>query len=151
MHTDMVTVMDTAGTEGGVKADGPSPGGSPPSSRVTGETRSGDDVEAARDAALPDPTRAEIDSMPGAVLLEFGTDWCGHCRRAQPLIAEALAGNATVRHIKVTDGPGRRLGRTFGVRLWPTLVFLRDGRERTRLVRPPAADEIRRALAAIAT
>jgi len=106
--------------------------------------------EAARDAARPAPTRAELDGMPGAVRVEFGTDWCGHCRRAQPLIADALTGNATVRHIKVNDGPGQRLGRSFGVKLWPTLVFLRDGRERARLVRPPDADEIRRALAAIA-
>jgi thioredoxin 1 len=37
-----------------------------------------------------------------------------------------------VRHVKVEDGSGRRLGRSFGVKLWPTLVFLRDGREVAR-------------------
>jgi thioredoxin 1 len=41
-----------------------------------------------------------------------------------------------VRHVKVEDGSGRRLGRSFGVKLWPTLVFLRDGTERARAVRP---------------
>jgi thioredoxin 1 len=36
----------------------------------------------------------------------------------------------------VEDGSGRRLGRSFAVKLWPTLVFLRDGEEISRLVRP---------------
>ena len=38
--------------------------------------------------------------------------------------------------MRIEDGPGRRLGRSFGVKLWPTFVFLRDGREVARLVRP---------------
>lgn len=96
-----------------------------------------------------DPTRADIDALSGPVLLEFGTDWCGHCRRAQPLIAEALARHPRVRHVRVIDGSGKPLGRSFGVKLWPTLVSLKDGREVARLVRPPTVDDIVRALAAI--
>jgi thioredoxin 1 len=99
---------------------------------------------------VTEPKRSEIDALPGAVMLEFGTSWCGHCRRAQPLIAEALAAHPGITHIKVEDGSGRRLGRSFGVQLWPTLVFLRDGREAARLVRPPSAAEIGKALEAIA-
>ncbi|MEO6361999.1 MAG: thioredoxin family protein, partial [Caldimonas sp.] len=38
--------------------------------------------------------------------------------------------------VKVEDGSGRHLGRTFSVKLWPTLIVLRDGRETARLVRP---------------
>ena len=53
-------------------------------------------------------------------------------------------------HIKVEDGPGQRLGRSFGVKLWPTLVFLKDGREIERLVRPTASGPIEQALARIA-
>ncbi|HUL80128.1 MAG TPA: thioredoxin, partial [Vicinamibacteria bacterium] len=34
------------------------------------------------------------------------------------------------------DGPGRPLGRSFQVRLWPNLVFLRDGRVVRQLARP---------------
>jgi thioredoxin 1 len=83
-----------------------------------------------------EPSRAEIDALPGATLLEFGTPWCGWCRGAQPLIASALQGHAGVRHLKVEDGSGRPLGRSFRVKLWPTLVFLQDGREVSRLVRP---------------
>lgn len=82
------------------------------------------------------PTRAEVDCLPGTTLLEFGTPWCGHCQRAQPLIEQALRRRDDVAHVKVEDGPGQRLGRSFGVKLWPTLVLLRAGQEVARVVRP---------------
>lgn len=93
-----------------------------------------------------EPPRSEIDALEGPAVLEFGTPWCGHCRFAQPLLATALADHPGVRHIKIEDGSGRPLGRSFGVRLWPTLVFLREGREVARLVRPRDAQAIRAAL-----
>jgi thioredoxin 1 len=99
--------------------------------------------------AEKEPTRAEVDALPGATLLEFGSPRCGYCRRTQPLLAEALHDHAGVRHLKIADASGRRLGRSFKVKLWPTLVFLRDGKEVAKLVRPSAADEIRNALEAI--
>jgi len=99
--------------------------------------------------AEAEPKREEVDALPGPTLLEFGSPWCGHCRRAQPLIAEALSAHPDVRHVKVADASGKRLGRSFKVKLWPTLVFLRDGKETAKLVRPGSADEIKRALAQI--
>ncbi|MBS0508984.1 MAG: thioredoxin family protein [Proteobacteria bacterium] len=95
------------------------------------------------------PTREAVDQLRGAAVLEFGTPWCGHCQRAQPLIAQALQGRADVEHIKVEDGPGQGLGRSFHVKLWPTLVFLRNGAEVARLVRPQSAQEIQDTLAAL--
>lgn len=95
------------------------------------------------------PSRADVDALPGPVLLEFGTDWCGHCRAARPAVASALAQHPAVRHVRVEDGPGRALGRSFGVTLWPTLVFLRDGQERERVVRPRDTQRIAPALDAI--
>lgn len=97
----------------------------------------------------PEPARSEVDSWPGPTVLEFGQSWCGYCQAAQPRIAEALVGFPTVRHVKVGDGKGQPLGRSFGVKLWPTLIFLRDGREISRLVRPDDASEICRHLEAI--
>ena len=93
------------------------------------------------------PTRAEVDALPGLTLLEFGTGWCGHCRAAQPGLAEVLAKQPQWRHLKVEDGPGRPLGRSYRVKLWPTLVLLRDGQEVARLVRPTLTNDIRQALA----
>jgi thioredoxin 1 len=97
-----------------------------------------------------EPTRTAVDAMPGPTLLEFGSTWCGHCRAAQPLIAAALAAHPGVRHVKVEDGSGRPLGRSFRVKLWPTLVFLANGQEAARLVRPRDATAIAQALASIA-
>ena len=96
-----------------------------------------------------EPARADIDALAGPTLLEFGSPWCGWCLAAQPRIADALAGHPRVRHLKIADGRGRPLGRSLRVKLWPTLVFLRDGREVERLVRPGGADAIRDALAKI--
>jgi thioredoxin 1 len=96
-----------------------------------------------------EPKREEVDALPGATLIEFGSPWCGHCRRAQPLIAQALAAHPGVRHIKIADASGKRLGRSFTVKLWPTLVFLRDGKEVAKLVRPVEGEEIEAALAQI--
>ena len=99
--------------------------------------------------AAGEPAREEIDALQGPALLEFGSPWCGWCRRAEPLIADALAAHPAVRHIRIADASGRRLGRSFGVKLWPTLVFLRDGKETVRLVRPHGAGAIREALAQV--
>jgi thioredoxin 1 len=96
--------------------------------------------------ASSQPERSAIDAMPGTVALEFGTDWCGFCRAGSPLIAGAVAGFSGVQHIKVEDGSGRPLGRSFRVKLWPTLVVLRDGKEVARVVRPAAEAEVRQAL-----
>ena len=41
-----------------------------------------------------------------------------------------------IKHIDIHDGPGQGLGRSFRVKLWPTLVFLRDGQVVRRAVRP---------------
>jgi len=97
-----------------------------------------------------EPTRAAIDSMRDATVIEFGAPWCGYCRAAQPLIAAAFAEYPNVRHIKIEDGSDRRLGRSFRIKLWPTLIFLRDGEETTRLVRPTDSMAIAQALQEIA-
>ena len=96
-----------------------------------------------------EPSRAQINALAGRVMLEFGTAWCGHCRSAQAHIAAALADHPNVRHIRITDSSGRPLGRSFGVKLWPTLIFLSDGNEIARVVRPREDTAIRHALAQV--
>ena len=95
------------------------------------------------------PSRDDVDRLSGATVIEFGTPWCPHCLRAQPLIESALKGRPDVAHIKVEDGPGQPLGRSFRVKLWPTLVFLKDGQEVARLVRPQGGQDIAEALQAL--
>jgi len=95
------------------------------------------------------PTREQIEARRGPLVLEFVTNWCGHGQVAQPAVAEALAHYGQVERLNVEDGKGRPLGRSFGVKLWPTLIFLKDGVEVTRVVRPTQAEPVRTALKAI--
>lgn len=100
--------------------------------------------------AVDAPERAEIDALPGSLLLEFGVDWCPHCQGAQPAIEAALRDYPDLRHVKVEDGPGRPLGRSFRVKLWPTLILLHDGQEVARVVRPTDVSEVSEILSTIA-
>jgi thioredoxin 1 len=93
----------------------------------------------------PEPRREEIDCLSGPVLLEFGTGWCEFCRAIQGPLESLLASFPQVRHIKVEDGKGRPLGRSFHVKLWPNFVFLRDGRVVMQLARPER-EEVRQGL-----
>ena len=94
--------------------------------------------------------REELDLIQTPVVVSFGAQWCGHCMAAQPFIDSAFAHYPNVQHLKVEDGPGRALGRSFKVKLWPTLIFMVNGIEVSRLVRPVAAADISDALAQIA-
>ena len=87
-------------------------------------------------------TFEQISELPGKVLLEFGAPWCGHCQAASSAINEVVSEHSAMRHIKIYDGKGKRLGRMFKVKLWPTLILLHDGNEVDRLVRPLRSDEV---------
>lgn len=95
------------------------------------------------------PTRDEIDATTGSVALEFGANWCGICRAAKGDLDAALDARPDVERIKVEDGPGLPLGRSFGIKLWPTLVLLADGEEVARVVRPRSRTAVDEALAAL--
>ena len=97
------------------------------------------------------PSPDEVAASEGVLILNFGTDWCGHCQAAAPVIAAGLAQHPDVPHIKVEDGSGRPLGRSFRVKLWPTLIFLKDGKEVARLVRPSDEAAVHEALEQTAT
>lgn len=104
-----------------------------------------------RNYAEQEPARSEVDSYTGPTVLEFGAPWCPHCQAVQPLLEEAFARHPNIRHIKVEDGKGKPLGRSYRIKLWPTLVFLKDGVERDRLVRSGDRDELARAMRSIDT
>lgn len=88
---------------------------------------------------MPELTREAVDAMSGVVLLEFGASSCGHCLAIQAALERLLAEHPEVNPIRIEDGPGLPLGRSFQVKLWPTFVFLRDGRVVERIVRPSEA------------
>jgi thioredoxin 1 len=87
-------------------------------------------------------TREEVDALIEPTVLEFGASWCGYCQAAQPDITAVLRRHPEATHIKVEDGKGKPLGRSFRVKLWPTLVYIDKGREAGRVVRPNNEAEI---------
>jgi thioredoxin 1 len=91
---------------------------------------------------MDEPTRQEIDALAEPIVLEFGASWCGYCQAAQADIASVMKNHPTVRHIKVEDGKGKPLGRSFRVKLWPTLVYVERGVEKARVVRPETPQAI---------
>jgi thioredoxin 1 len=96
----------------------------------------------AKQYSSDEPSRAEVDALAGPAVVEFGSNACGYCMAARPLIEEAFSRHPGMRHIKVEDGKGRPLGRSFRVKLWPTLVFLKNGVEVGRVVRPTDVNAI---------
>jgi thioredoxin 1 len=83
-----------------------------------------------------EPSREEVDQSSGLLVLEFGANWCGHCQALSPALQELFEQQPTLRHIRVADARGKPLGRSFRVKLWPTVIFLRDGQPIAQLVRP---------------
>jgi len=88
------------------------------------------------------PTPVEVSEMSGDALLEFGAPWCQHCQGASPIVQEAINEFRGIPHIKVYDGRGKKLGRSFSVKQWPTLIALKNGLEIGRLVRPDSKDAV---------
>ncbi|MCB5161439.1 thioredoxin family protein [Marinomonas algarum] len=88
------------------------------------------------------PAFEDIQALSGYSILEFGTPWCEYCQASQAAVEGALKENLALLHIKVFDGKGKRLGRQFGVKLWPTLILLKDGEEVDRIVRFTSLDEV---------
>jgi len=101
------------------------------------------------DYAEDAPTLEQVSEMAGDTILEFGTPWCAHCQAAHPAVQEVLAEYPELPHIKIYDGKGKRLGRAFQVKLWPTLILLHDGQEVARLVRPLHVEEVRQLVAQV--
>jgi thioredoxin 1 len=88
------------------------------------------------------PTLEDVNKLCGYGFLEFGAPWCEHCVAAATPIEHVLT-PLQLPHIKAYDGKGLPLGRAFKIKLWPTLVLLKDGVELARVVRPTSISDIK--------
>lgn len=91
--------------------------------------------------AAQEPAYRDVEAGQGWQLLEFGAPWCPHCVAAQVPVQQWAEAH-DVPHLKIEDGKGRPLGRAFQVKLWPTLILLRDGQEQARVVRPRSVQDL---------
>ena len=79
-----------------------------------------------------------------AVLLEFSSEYCGHCRAMQPVIQSLAQKGVPVRQVNVRREPD--LASRYGIRQTPTYVVIAEGREVSRLVGAHTENEIVTAL-----
>lgn len=78
---------------------------------------------------------SDLSEIPhkGAVVIDFFATWCGPCKRIAPTF-EALAKSLTsITFLKVDVDESPELVTQFDVSAMPTFVFLKDGREITRV------------------
>ncbi|MDO7252833.1 thioredoxin family protein [Helicobacter cappadocius] len=80
----------------------------------------------------------EKQTAHGAVIVDFGANWCPDCRKIEPIL-EALSKDyeGKVKIYKINIDAEEELKDELGVKRIPTLMFFKDGKEITeRLVEP---------------
>ena len=87
----------------------------------------------------------------GAVMVKVGADWCGDCRRIDPIL-DALekdyAGKITFFDVNFSEQ--EELKDLLNIRRIPTLIFYKDGKEiGSRLIEPSSRVEIEKSLEGI--
>ena len=93
---------------------------------------------------------AEVLSSKVPVLVDFFADWCGPCRSLSPIVEELakdFAGRVKVGKVDVdhaVETPSR-----YGIRLVPTLVLFKDGREVEKITGYKPKADLRRRLEAL--
>ncbi len=78
---------------------------------------------------------SEVMQADGPVLVDFSADWCGPCKKLEPIvheIAEDYEGRIKVVKVDVDKSPSTAA--RFGVMSVPTVLLVRDGAVRDQMI-----------------
>ncbi len=69
------------------------------------------------------------------LLVDFWAEWCGPCRAIAPTLEELggdYSGRATIAKLNIDENPAA--AERYGVQAIPTMILVKDGEEKARLI-----------------
>ena len=64
----------------------------------------------------------------GYVVLDFYTSWCHYCKLLDPVVKQMAAKYPSIRFLKVNAESYKAITKKYGVRGFPTVILLKDGK-----------------------
>lgn len=86
--------------------------------------------------------KTEVLNSKTPVLLDFWAAWCPPCMMQSPIVDEIAEERSDIKVGKVNTDEQPELGTAFSVENIPTLVVIKDGEVRSRLVGLHAKEQI---------
>lgn len=94
-----------------------------------------------------DNFKTEVLSAPGVVLADFYSETCVPCKRISPVLAELEEDYAgEIKIAKVNVNHNSELAAEYGVQAVPTIIFFKDGEEKSRTVGLTGKEELAAAI-----
>lgn len=91
--------------------------------------------------------KAEVLNVPGVVLADFYSETCVPCKRIAPVLAELEEDyEGAVKIAKVNVNNDAELAAEYGVQAVPTIIFFKNGEEKSRTVGLTAKEELAAAI-----
>ncbi len=94
-----------------------------------------------------DNFKTEVLSAPGVVLADFYSETCVPCKRIAPVLEELEEDyEGAVKIAKVNVNHDTELAAEYGVQAVPTIIFFKDGEEKSRTVGLTGKEELAAAI-----
>jgi len=83
---------------------------------------------------LHDNNYKDILAQPGLLLIDFGATWCGPCKKVHPILETLSKEMEAVAFFNCDVGNAAEVAAHFNIFSVPTVVIIKDGEEKSRLI-----------------